>query len=246
MFQGTERGGQAMRLMHSSIRTGALAGGLCLALATVPAFAHPHDDEDYDKSHQRKEIRVHVPGDEDGEEAQVRGGYLGVRVQDITRELQEARELPTTDGALVSRVEPESPAAEAGIKRGDVILEVNKHSIDGAAELIRQMRQHQPGAKIPVVIYTNGARKTVSVTLAKRPPDMFLDAPRFRRHWVGTGEMPEIGEQLDQIRVYRNDIQRQLEDIQDQLRDLQRLEEDIRALREELRESQQNRNRNPD
>lgn len=240
-----------MTLMHASIRTGALAGGLCLALATAPALAHPHDDDEYDKSVNRKEIRAHIPGNEDGEEAQVRGGYLGVRVQDVTRELQQARELPTTDGALVSRVEPESPAAEAGIKRGDVILEVNKHRIGDAGELIRQMRQTEPGAKVPVVLYSNGARKTVNVTLAQRPPDMFLEAPRFRRHWVqrydgDTPDMPEIGEHLDRIRVYRNDIQRQLEDIQNQLRDLQRLEEDIRSLREELRESQRNRSRNSD
>ena len=238
-----------MTLLHRSIRTGALAGGFCLVLAATPAFAHPHDDdEDFDKVKPRKEIRVYVPGHEESEEAQVRGGYLGVRVQDITRELQQARELPTSEGALVNRVEPESPAAEAGIKRGDVILEVNKHKVDDAGELIRQMRLLEPGAKVPVLVYSNGARKTVTVTLAKRPPEVLMDAPRFRRHWVEQydGNLPEIGEQLDRIRVHRNDIQRQLDDIQEQLRDLQRLEEDIRALREELRESRQNRSRNPD
>ena len=244
-----------MTRFHPSIRTGALVGGLCLTLAAAPAFAHPHDEDESNKSTNRNEIRVFIPDDEDGEnggEAQVRGGYLGVRVQDVTRELQQARELPTTDGAMVSRVEPESPAAEAGIKRGDVILEVNKHKVEDSGELIRQMRNLEPGTKVPVVVYSGGARKTVTVTLAKRPPDMFLDAPRFRRHWVeradGDMDIPGMQEQLDQIRVYRNDIQRQLDEIQDQLRDLQRLEDDIRALRDELRESRsrQNRSRSSD
>ena len=237
-----------MALINPWFRTGALVGGLCLTLAVAPAFAHPHDDDESDNSPNRKEIRVYLPGDEeDGEEAQVRGGYLGVRVQDVTRELQKARELPTTDGALINRVEPDSPAANAGIKRGDVILEVNKHKVNDAEELIRQMRSLEPGTKIPVVVLSNGARKTVQVTLTKRPPDVFMEAPRFRRHWVDSyGNIPELGEQLDQIRDYRADIQRQLEDIQDQLRDLQRLEEDIRALREELRASQKNRSRGSD
>jgi len=56
----------------------------------------------------------------------------------------------------------------------------------------------------------------------------------------GDPGVPEVGEQLDRIRVYRQDVQRQLDEIQDQLTrlregDLQRLENEIRALREELR-----------
>jgi C-terminal processing protease CtpA/Prc len=240
-----------MTWLNPSIRTGALVGGLCLSLAAAPAFAHPHDDdESMDNSKGKKEIRVYVPDydDDDSEEAQVRGGYLGVRVQDITRELQQARELPTTDGALVNRVEADSPAATAGIKRGDVILEVNKHKVDDAEELIRQMQQLEPGAKVPVVVYSSGARRTVNVTLAKRPPDMLLEAPRFRRHWVQSyGDMPdipELNEHLDRIRVNRMDIERQLDEIQAQLRDLQKLEEEVRALREELRQSRERQNRN--
>ena len=242
-----------MTWLNPSIRTGALVGGLCLTLAVAPAFAHPHeDDESFDNSKGRKEIRVVIPDDDDdSEEAQVRGGYLGVRVQDITREMQQARELPTADGALVNRVEADSPAAQAGIRRGDVILEVNKRAVSNAEELIDQMRQLEPGAKVPVVIYSKGARKTVTVTLTKRPPDMFLESPRVRRHWVQSyGDMgdipdlPELNEHLDRIRVHRMDIEQQLDEIQSQLRDLQRLEEEVRALREELRQSREREDRN--
>ena len=198
----------------------------------------------------RKEIRVYHDGD--GEEAKVSGGYLGVRVQDVTRELQKAKDLPNTNGALIARVESGSPAAKAGIQRGDVIVEVDKHTIGESSELIRRMGNMEPGAKVPVVVLRNGMRKTFTVTLGKRPREFTMvvppRAPRGPReplapYWVERGDMPqmpEIGEQLDRIRVYRQDLQRQLSDIQDQLTrlregDLQRLEDEIRSLRDELR-----------
>ena len=86
-------------------------------------------------------VRIYRGG---GEEAQVRGGYLGVRVQDIDRDLQKARDLPSTEGALVNRVEEGSPAAKAGIKRGDVIVRLEGEEIQDSAELIREMRGDGP------------------------------------------------------------------------------------------------------
>ena len=246
--------------------TGIAAGALCLALAATPALANPPDDEE--DSTPKKEVRVYrgdpgsrdddndLPSDkvrketrtrenDEGEEAQVQGGYLGVRVQDISRELQRAKDLPSSEGALINRVEPESPAADAGIRRGDVIVELNREPIGDSSDLISGVRDLEPGAKVPVVVLRNGTRKTVTVTLGKRPKEFTMIAPRGGRRWVerADGDMPgppEVGEQLDRIRVYRQDVQRQLDEIQDQLTrlregDLQRLENEIRALREELR-----------
>ncbi len=202
-----------------------------------------YDDESDSAPDTRKDIRVWQG---DGEEAKVSGGYLGVRVQDITRELQKAKDLPNTEGALIARVESDSPASRAGIQRGDVIVEVDKHSIGESSELIRRMGDLEPGAKVPVVVLRNGMRKTLTVTVGKRPKEFTMVMPRTSRrapYWVERGDMPqmpEIGEQLDRIREYRQDLQRQLADIQEQLTrlregDLQRLEEEIKALREELR-----------
>ena len=243
--------------------TGIAAGALCLALAASPALANPSDDEDDSAPQTKKEIRVYrgdddsdapsdrvrkevrVRGNEDSEEAQVQGGYLGVRVQDITRELQRAKDLPNSEGALINRVEPESPAADAGIRRGDVIVEVDRHPIGDASDLISQVGELEPGAKVAVVVVRNGTRKSLTVTLGKRPKEFTMMAPRGGQRFMeradgDSPEMPEVGQQLDRIRVYRQDVQRQLDEIQDQLTrlregDLQRLENEIRALRDELR-----------
>jgi len=244
--------------------TGIAAGALCLALAATPALANPPGDEEDSSPPTKKEIRIYqqgdegsngpsqrvrekkrAPGNDDSEEAQVQGGYLGVRVQDITRELQRAKDLPNAEGALINRVEPESPAADAGIRRGDVIVELDRHPIGDSSDLISQVRDLEPGAKVPVVVLRNGTRKSLTVTLGKRPKEFMMMSPRGERHLIERAdgdlpEMPQVGEQLDRIRVYRQDVQRQLDEIQDQLTrlregDLQRLENEIRALRDGLR-----------
>lgn len=191
----------------------------------------------------RKEIRVYSDGDD--EDAKVPGGYLGVRVQDITRELQKAKDLPNTSGALISRVESDSPASRGGVQRGDVIVEVDHHQVDDASELTRRVGDLEPGSKAQVIVLRNGMRKTLTITVGKRPKDFAYMTPRRVPNWTQhmDGDMPmppDLGEQLDRIRVYRQDVQRQLSDIQEQLSrlregDLQRLEDEIRALRDELR-----------
>lgn len=212
-----------------------------------------YSDDDDAAPGDRKTIRVYRHGDE---ETASTGGFLGVRVQDITRELQKAKELPNTEGALISRVESDSPAARAGIKKGDVVLEVDHHQIAESSDLIRRIRDLEPGAKVPVVVFRDGMRKTLTVTLGKRPKEISYYMPRRGPHWVGLadGDLPDLenlGPQLDRIRVYRQDIQRQLADIQEQLTrlregELQRLEDEIRALREELRALDSKRAPRPD
>jgi membrane-associated protease RseP (regulator of RpoE activity) len=239
--------------------------GFALTASPALAPAHPHDDESSSDTKARKEIRVY----RDGEDVYIdrgdkvegtapAGGYLGVRVQDITRELQKAKELPSTDGALISRVESDSPASEAGMKKGDVVLEVNHHQVTESSELISRIRDLEPGAKVPVVVLRDGTRKTLTVTIGERPKQFTYVFPRRGRSWNWTGladgELPEIhelGPQLDRIRVYREDVQRQLEDIQRQLTrlretELQRLEDEIRELRNELRARDQERAPRPD
>lgn len=228
-----------------------LVVALCLAVMGIPAGAMAQDDDDSseDPVKVQKEIRVYKLGGEDGEDvvviapdgedADLPGGYLGVRVQDVTRDLAKAKELPTDEGALVNRVDPDSPADDAGIQRGDVIVEVNKNSIEESSDLIRIVRGLAPGTKVPVVVIRDGNRKTFQATLDKRPfRAMRVPPPGARWHQNWDGSMPNP-EAFSNMRMQRRQIQKQLAEIQEQLEqlretDLAQIEEQLKALREEL------------
>jgi membrane-associated protease RseP (regulator of RpoE activity) len=201
---------------------GVLAGLVCLILATGPVFAQSNDDEDQGTPPQ---VRVYHDDDDNGPSASG-GGYLGVRVQEITREMQRARDLPNTRGALINSVADGSPADRAGIRRGDVIVRVDGNEISDPNELIREMRDEDAGARVTIVVLRDGSRRTFDVTLGRRPAQMDVP-PTYRPPAQG-----DFG-----------DLQRRLTALEDQQR---RLEADIRALREELRARDGSRNRDDD
>ena len=206
---------------------GLAAGSLCLALSAAPAVAHPHDDDDHSST-----PRVRVYRGYSGEEAQVQGGYLGVRVQDIDRELQQARDLPSTEGALVNRVEDGSPAEKAGLKRGDVIVRLDGEEIQDSAELIREMREKKPGTTVQIAAVRAGERRNFDVALGKRPPQRYGDVMRW--HSMDLDDLPE---RMERIRVGRDEVRRQLDNLEDEVQSLQK---EVRALREELRARNEN------
>jgi len=208
---------------------GLTAGSLCLALSVAPAAAHPHDDDDH-SSPPRKEVRVYRGRSPEAATAQ--GGYLGVRVQDIDRELQKARDLPSTEGALVNRVEDESPADKAGLKRGDVIVRVDGEEIEDSAELIREMREKKPGATVKIAAVRGGERHNFDITLGKRPQEWYGNARRWE-----VMDLDDLPERMDRIRVSRDQVRGQLDDLE---REVQSLQEEVRALREELRARNEN------
>lgn len=96
-------------------------------------------------------------------------GYLGVLAQNVTAGLAEGFNLPDVTGTLVGYVEPDSPAARAGIQSGDVILSVNGHKISNAEDYKVFVSQLEPGSKATLEIFRNGASKTIVATLGEMP-----------------------------------------------------------------------------
>jgi serine protease Do len=88
-------------------------------------------------------------------------GWLGVVIQRITPELSEHLELESERGALVSRVLPGGPAAEAGIERGDVIVEFNGKPVEDWNDLPRMVAATPVDAKVELVVLREGKRKTL-------------------------------------------------------------------------------------
>ena len=100
---------------------------------------------------------------------QVTRGWLGVQVQDVTRELAESFGMKRPHGALVARVLPDSPAEKAGLQEYDVIKEVDGKRIEDAQELTNLIASYQPSTEINIEILRDGKMKSMSVKLDERP-----------------------------------------------------------------------------
>jgi Do/DeqQ family serine protease len=97
------------------------------------------------------------------EHGEVRHGRLGVSIQDLTPEIAQALGLRHTQGAVISQVEPGSPAAQAGLEPGDVIVEVNGRGVEDSSDLRNQVRLAQVGSKLDLTFYRNGQKRATSV-----------------------------------------------------------------------------------
>ena len=98
---------------------------------------------------------------------QVRRAYLGVATEDITPELTRQFRLPVSSGLIVMYVDPSSPAARAGVGRGDIITAVNGEAVADGGELRRILRARRPGDTVTVSLITGTRRRTLSVRLAE-------------------------------------------------------------------------------
>ncbi len=89
----------------------------------------------------------------------------------MTQEIADSLGLAAAKGALVAEVQKDAPAAEAGLKSGDVILGVDGESVDGPRELARKIAALSPEAKADLSIWHEGSQKTISVKLGTLPSD---------------------------------------------------------------------------
>lgn len=106
------------------------------------------------------------------EYGEVRRGWLGVVIQEIDQELASAMNLSISKGVLISDVMEGSPAHEAGLKRGDVIVEFDERKIESVGELRNAVAANQPGSEVTVTILRDGQRKQIDVKLGELPEDM--------------------------------------------------------------------------
>ncbi len=94
-------------------------------------------------------------------------GWLGVRIQDVTKEIAEVEKLDEPRGALVASVAPNSPSEKAGVKSGDIILEFNGEKIKQMKELPMIVARTEVGKKVKVKIWRNKKEITKTITLGR-------------------------------------------------------------------------------
>ncbi len=113
------------------------------------------------------------------ETGKVSHNELGVRVQDLTPALAEAMGIKISSEALVSQVTPGSPAAKAGIKFGDVIIDLDGNPVVSGSALRVGIGEKAPGTTVRLVFFHDGKKETATATIepqqaapAPPPPKM--------------------------------------------------------------------------
>jgi len=94
--------------------------------------------------------------------------YLGVGWVEITPERAKELHLKDERGVEVRCVDPDSPAAKAGLKEGDVVLEYNSQRVEGGEQFLRLVRETPPGRTAGLLIFRNGANQTLTATIGQR------------------------------------------------------------------------------
>jgi len=98
-------------------------------------------------------------------------GWLGVIIQDVDDILAQAMELPVSEGALVSDVQEDSPAEQAGLQQGDVIVKLNGKQILSTSQLRNEVASRAPDSNITLTIIRDGEEQTLEATLGRLEPD---------------------------------------------------------------------------
>lgn len=104
-------------------------------------------------------------------QGKVSRGQLGVNIQEVTPALAQSFGLARRSGALVVRVDPAGPAAQAGLQSGDIILKLNDRVIENSAELPMLVGPMKPGSQVKLLVWRKGEEKTFDVTLAELPQE---------------------------------------------------------------------------
>ncbi|MCG6919617.1 MAG: Do family serine endopeptidase [Acidobacteria bacterium] len=96
-------------------------------------------------------------------------GWLGVQIQDVDEDLAKTLKMKEAHGAIVSDVTAGSPADEAGLKPGDVVVALDGQPMEDGSDLSRHVASKGPDAKVALEILHDGSRKTVRATLGTFP-----------------------------------------------------------------------------
>ena len=129
------------------------------------------------------------------------GSFLGVGAAEIDSERAKALNLKEERGVEIKSVSKDSPAAKAGLKEGDVVLEFNGQAVQGTEQFQRLVREIPPGREVKLTVWRGGSTQTVTATLETRKgatihtddgefhfsmPNITIpmpDIPRFEMSW---------------------------------------------------------------
>lgn len=136
-------------------------------------------------------------------------GWLGVQIQDVTRELAESFGMPKPQGALVAKVIPNSPAEKAGLQIGDIITEFNGHTIETSGELPPMVGMTPIDQAAEIKFIRQGDKKTVPIKIGLLPEEEQIVAdtagPKINNR-LGLTVTNLTDDERDQLQVPKNGV----------------------------------------
>lgn len=132
-------------------------------------------------------------------------GWLGIVTQATDDDLRKGLDL-TQHGLLVNQVMPTSPAAAAGLKKGDVVLSLDGKAVTDPSDLRERVREMAPGRKVKAEVWRDGATRAVELTIGELPE--MSDAPPH------AGDSPRVRVQMNGRELSGEDLERFLSEHQ--------------------------------
>ena len=179
-----------MNTRHAFRRSVVLLAGL--ALAAIPGLIAAQE------SGGAFEIPV-PPAQDMFFEADRGAGWLGVTISEVSADKAKESKLSTAQGVLVEQIDPNGPAAKAGVKAGDIITEFNGQRVEGTMGFRRMVRETPEGRTVQLTIWRDGRSQALSAELASMPrhsrEDMSPGMPRVM-------PFPQAAEILRQFREH--------------------------------------------
>ena len=162
------------------------------------------------------------------------GARLGIRLQELNQDLAEYFKVREDEGALVTEVEEDGPAAEAGIKAGDVIVGIGGESVADPDDVADLLSDRDEGDEVEITLIRKGVRQTVTAEVEEKNfqfqfnlPEMNINIPDIDIEVPDVPDVPRFDVQVDLDEECMEELKRDMEelksDLKNELKDLEEL-----------------------
>ena len=161
------------------------------------------------------------------------GSKLGISIQDLTDQLGNYFGVKNGEGVLITEVEKESPAEQAGLKAGDVIVEVDSRKVENSDELLEIVSDKAKGDKVNLEVLREKKPMRFSVTLQEAEEWSKTVRPDMDKIKIFTEKL-KIPEPLIQ-KEFSTDERKLKKELEELKEELEKLKEDLEKLRQEMK-----------